>query len=315
MNKIKFLFLLITGMIFYSSCSTTDVPVEDEITVNKEVSNYENKELTAYQVKLETLNAQLFTSPNETRGFRSFFKKFLAIVISDAIGAVAGGSIGGAAGAATGAILASATAAFIPADRIEIVTRSEDNPDEDRHGMNDPEFALSHTLIPPNPNKPSNPTIEDSIGYYHNVVLLGLNHTLPSKTVDLDTLIVRVAGLTYNSYHTTQKDVIDNLRSNQQYYEKLTRKIMPYIELDDNLSKIILRFKLQYPELVDQLSVIETFLSGLMNIDYVENNGEYLNQALDLLENTQMDSTIKQDVRNSLIVANSSYQLWEASED
>ena len=56
------------------------------------------------------------------------------------------------------------------------------------------------------------------------------------------------------------------------------------------------------------------FIEGLCNIEITNNDGEYLNKALALLNKAAMDATTKRDLRNALIVANASYQLWTSSE-
>lgn len=41
-----------------------------------------------------------------------------------------------------------------------------------------------------------------------------------------------------------------------------------------------------------------------------ENDGEYMNKVLDIIQNASLDDQTKQLLRNAVIVGNASYQLW-----
>lgn len=315
MKKITYLLLIVIGMVFYCSCSTEDITNETEPTVQSTVYEPETQALIDFQTELAALNEQMFTGQSQTRGLSKFMKRFLAVVCCDALGGGLGGCAGGIPGAAVGAITSSVAAAIAPEDKLPAIFRSTDDPTTNMLGMNDPDIALSPNLIPTTPTNPTGPTIEDSIGYYHNVVILALNNTLPSENVDIDTLIENVAELTYKSYHTTQKAVINHLKANESFFVQLTSNIMPNIKYDNDFSDIIKRCQLQFPEQAEKLKTIEIYINGLTNIEITDNDGEYLNKALALLNASAMDPTTKRDVRNALIVANASYQLWESSEN
>lgn len=307
MKKLKCFLLLIVGIIMVSSCSSTE-EIDQIEPQTYQAYDTDRQELVEFQVKLDSLNQQMFPNQNiETRGFKDFFKKFVAVVISDAVGGMFGASAG-PAGAAAGAILSSAIAAFVPAESISFL--STDDPYDTDVNVNLPEIALGTNLVPSTPSPTGSDAIEDSIGYYHNFVLHALNNNLPEGPVDLDTLIEKVADLTYVSYHTTQKAVIDNLKANQPQFEKITG-IMPNVGLYDDLHTMMRGFIRQFPGQAQELSVLETFLEGLINIEVTDNNGEYLNAALELLNNSSMNAKIKQSLRNALIVGNASYQLWD----
>ena len=315
MKKITYLILIVIGMVFYTSCSTSEITEEPESTVQSDIDKPEDPGIIDFQIELATLNKHTFTGQPKTRGFRDFMKRFVAIVTCDALGA-GFGLIGGAPGVVTGTITASLAAAIAPESQIDIFgfTRSGDEPSESMHGVNDPEIALSPNLIPTVSSNSAGPSIEDSIGYIHNVVVLALNHDIASVPVDLDTLIEKVAEQTYQYYHTTQKEVINHLKANQSLFENIIRNIMPNVTVDNDLSDLIHRCQMLYPDRAEKLRTIEIFIEGLCNIEITDNDGEYLNKALALLNKAAMDATTKRDLRNALIVANASYQLWTSSE-
>ena len=90
---------------------------------------------------------------------------------------------------------------------------------------------------------------------------------------------------------------------------------MPNIHEAEDIATMIERFQQQYPEHAPLIRVLETFLNGLSNIKPTNNDGEYLNKALALLDTIPMRSVVRQNIQNAIIVANASYQLWKLPED
>ena len=66
----------------------------------------------------------------------------------------------------------------------------------------------------------------------------------------------------------------------------------------------------KYPNKQGELTLLETFFSGLNNIDVDENDGDYLMKVLKLVDNSELSEEIKRNLRNAFIVGNASYQLW-----
>lgn len=184
----------------------------------------------------------------------------------------------------------------------------------DAGALQDP-LLLASTIIPAVPVNGRFYTIEDSIGYYHNKVLLSLKSDICSETLSLDTLIVKVADETYQPYKTNHATIVNNLQASKSSFDKITNDIMPNIHQDADIDAMIERFKEQYPNRVWFLDILKSFLNGLSNIEPSDNDGEYLNKVLALLETTPMRPNAKQSIRNALIVTNASYQLWDISEE
>lgn len=71
----------------------------------------------------------------------------------------------------------------------------------------------------------------------------------------------------------------------------------------DNLKKT-------YPNLRSKFSVVREFMSGLSNMDIDENDGNYAQKIIDLINNSNLDEDSKKELRNAIIIGNASYQLW-----
>ena len=314
MEKIKYLIFFAIGIFLCCSCGNSDVTEKTELTTQYTVYDSEEQEYMDFQAKLEALNEQTFIEQDATRGLSRFFKKFLAVVACDALGSGIG-SVGGPVGIATAAITASLAAVITPVEQIGIFTRTNEYLTGRTIGMNNAGYALANNLVPANPINGKYYTIEDSIGYYHNKVLLSLDSDISSRTLDLDTIMVKVADETYQSYKTSKTVIISNLKANQTSFDKITTNIMPNIHEAKDIATMIERFQQQYPEHAPLIRVLETFLNGLSNIKPTNNDGEYLNKALALLDTIPMRSVVRQNIQNAIIVANASYQLWKLPED
>ncbi len=65
-----------------------------------------------------------------------------------------------------------------------------------------------------------------------------------------------------------------------------------------------------YPNLSSKLSVVREFMLGLANMDINENDGNYAQKVIELINNSNLDENSKKELRAAIIVGNASYQLW-----
>ena len=293
-----------------SSCKeeANDLTQKSIITESKYVSN-----------QIDSLNIALFPDQYEpTRGWKQWYKKIAAIAIIDAVGAVMGTfySSNPAVGAGV-AIVASAAATFIPSDNIYYLSPTRASDDLCIVGslspMNPADFSLVN-LVPENELGNPIPQIEDSIGYYHNLVLLDINNIIDSIG------------------NTTMEAIIDSISERVSiYYDIPVSEVQEAIDSQDSLYSFILINKdslisntgntyifntlgTQFPTHAQDFLIMRSFFNGLNNLNVQGNDATYLRYTLNLIQSSNLPSTTKQRLRDAFIVGNASYQLWHSEE-
>lgn len=314
----KNLILFAIGLVICCSCSsfeTSDAPsllISPKASSQTYPSNVDDQNLIAVENRLDSLNRAMFSEEIPTRGWKDFFKRFISVVVADAVGGMFGSSCG-PVGTATGAIVASAVAAFVPAENIYI-SRSCDNDNGDIPQMNPPAISLSSDLVPSQSTGTTN-TVEDSIGYYHNMVLMSVNGNISNNDRNIDSLIVKLADISYKTYNTSREVVLNSLNENRQFYETIVSYIVPQQNQEPSLDEVFALWMSLYPDNSQKLSVLKSFFKGMYQIGINENDGDYLNKVLEIINNSSLDRKTKEDLRNAAIVGNASYQLWNVEEN
>jgi hypothetical protein len=305
------LFLILTFVL--SSCKETDevlpqsiVPTESECT----------REL---QQQIDSLNISLFPEQyDQTRGWKQWFKKIAAIAVVDAVGAIMGTfySSNPAVGAGV-AIVASATAAFIPSDNISFMAPTRATSETTVVGtlseMNPAEISLVD-VVPEDELGNSPSQLEDSIGYYHNLIMLDINNIIDSVG------------------NTTMEAIIDSISEKVGiYYDIPVNEVQAAIESQDSLITFIITNRnslinnlgndnvfnvlgAKFPTHAQEFSAMRSFFIGLNNLNVQGNDATYLRQTLNLIQSSNLSSSMKQRLRDAFIVGNASYQLWKSEE-
>lgn len=308
------LFAFISMLFLLTSCSSrvevNDLPDTSEYYQS---SIRQNSELLAVNARIDSLNNVTFnTNVVESRAFFGFFKKFLAVTVADAVGGLFGSLIG-PVGTAAGAIAASGCAAILPTKNIGTISRSSDSPSGDSGFLptNSRDLAMKD-LVPPG-LEGGLVTSEDSIGYYHNKVLLDLKEYDDSIGLNRDVILEKVSLATSECYNYNVEAIRSSLQSNGQVYDKIANGDFSGDRFD-NLHALFDAWKTQYPEKYCELTILETVFNGISQLDVTENDGTYLSQILDIVDNSILDDISKQNLRNAFIVGNASFQLWNVSE-
>lgn len=112
-------------------------------------------------------------------------------------------------------------------------------------------------------------------------------------------------------YITTGSSNDNNTRSN--FFDSILYIKGTELEKCESLHEIFAVWKKQNPENDKELDVLEEFFNGIVNIDADENDGTFMNKALDIVDKSSLDETTKENLRNAFIVGNASYQLWNAN--
>ena len=303
MKKIIFSVCIIFS--FYACSSETDSLNEISLQSSEKTTKI-NPEVDCVHNQMLLLNNTMFSDYNETRGIRGFFKRFFAIVLSDAIGGMFG-SLLGPCGTAAGAILASSHAAVVPSNDIHIGANHSQTM-YNFSPMNSYDVALTNVVPISGQTLVSK---DDSIGFYHNLILLDLDKQFAGQTFTLDSVISKTAKYTAEIYNRDYKEIKVELSTNTNLYKQITSKEMS-VENFDTIHDFIDCWQKLYPEKKDELTLLETYFNGLINIKVGENDCEYLSKVLDIISKSNLDSTMKDNLRNAFIVGNASYQLWNA---
>jgi len=316
----KNIFYLIVGLILCCSCSSTE-SCDDIVSENLESNVVEQQnQLSTVQLQIDSLNQSLFVNSGvQTRGLRSFFRKLYAVVVCDAVGAVVGFTYANSVGAVAGLVLASGVAAITPLKNIklEATTRAEVNLPNNSSclmPMNGPNISMASSIIPTNINNMQQMTQSDSIGYYHNSILLSLNNSLKATDLCVDSMIVKVAEATCEEFDEPVDSVINCLNSNRSLYTNIIDKKLSSVDEYGSVHEVMDEWRKLYPDKSEKLSVLESFLEGIYNLDIDENDGTYLNKILDIISESSLDPDVKSSLRDAFIVGNASYQLWNTEE-
>lgn len=218
---------MLLGLFLFCSCSSSDS--FENVDVNNVMSeeSLQEDQLVSVQSQIESLNQEMFTSSNETRGFWKFFTKIVCTVFADAVGGLVGAGLSGGnpVVAASTAVSASGLVAFANNDKLSFNAHVKTNKKKKNGiidlGMNHDTLSINATLIPQESKYKQFVTLNDSIGYYHNVVLKDLSLSLASNDIQVDTLISKVALTTSKYYQTPVNDILVALKNKRSFFDGL----------------------------------------------------------------------------------------------
>jgi len=254
------------------------------------------------------LNISTFGPSVQTRGFGKWLRKVLGIVVSDAVGGIFGTFVGGPVGCIAGATAASGGVAGFGGTP-EIMTRATLG---NKLVMNKESVALNNVVLKNNTGMACQESaLCDSIGYYHNKVLLNMNNkNLLTPTTDIRTFNREVYINTCNvlgcEASLEEAEKVANNKEIVSLVENSPENFSNYEDMDVYLNNL----KKAYPNLSSKFSVIREFMIGLSNLDIDENDGNYAQKIIDLINNSNLDEDSKKELRNAIIIGNASYQLW-----
>lgn len=157
---------------------------------------------------------------------------------------------------------------------------------------------------------------KDSIGYMHNLLLTDLKSELTPADLSIDSLIIKVPQTACKYYNDEPLNVvIANLSEKRPFFEKIQCMERKGVDTYNDVDDIVNDWKSNFPECSEDLNVLGSFIKGLSNLEVEENDGEYLNKVLELIDASSLDDTKKNELRNAFIVGNASYQLWNTEKE
>lgn len=288
----------------FSSCNNEEV-AQQENNVEKLA---QEEELVSLQNQITDLNTSTFGPTVQTRGFGKWFRRVLGIVMSDAVGGMFGSLIGGPVGCIAGATAASAGVAGSGAVPT-FMTRAGI---PEKLPMNQKALALENVVLDNNVGILNKETaLYDSIGYYHNKVLIDMNNKGKLTSIkDVRALNREIYINTCNElgYEVSldEAEKVVNHKEIVALVENSSDNFSDYEDMDKYLNDL----KKAYPNLSSKLSVVREFMLGLANMDINENDGNYAQKVMELINNSNLDENSKKELRAAIIVGNASYQLW-----
>lgn len=315
----KKVFISLTLLVcILSSCNKQ----EETLVTHPEESITEKAAMNELMLNLKEYNTSFLIehSHNQTRGLWGWLKRLARTVYADAAGGLLGASCG-PWGAVCGATISSAI--VFMADKIgdgsavhpplkPIITRGDDfgefggNPtgtDENYMNIN----ALNYTVLSSNSG-----LWADSVGYYHNSILMHLNEDQMldnNNSFFLNLTINRICqqadGMSANGRgSTTNSQLLSSISYSQ--LKTLLEDNTYSDSFDDFVNEIIAL----YPEHESELEFLKDYIEALCEIEQSQNNGTYAQGVLNLVHNSNISNTAKQRLGNAIIAGNASARLW-----
>ena len=239
-------------------------------------------------------------------GWVKWFKKIIGVTVADAVGGIVCSWFGPAGTAAGATATSGLVAAFLDEPVIEIYTRSKGD-DELFPPMNPDDKSMNNLF--PGDVSDELLTIGDSIGYFHNRILLDIKNENQGQKLSRDSILACIAQKTSEFYRVDKNEIKQDFANNKELFDFVAGGDYQSVNGED-LHDIIAAWIAKYPNKQGELTLLETFFSGLNNIDVDENDGDYLMKVLKLVDNSELSEEIKRNLRNAFIVGNASYQLW-----
>lgn len=242
--------------------------------------------------------------------FRDFFKKLVGVVRADAVGALFGGLYLGPVGGVAGATACSAVAVLCPSTAQEVSqpsSRSAVIPDDDPSiGVNEPNEALENTVC----QIGSSPSFADSVGYYHNRILLEYynNNDAPTPTENVDSIIVSIYAEAANIFNMSPQTLYYDTSAASCLNSFFDNKLYQQDE-DMTMSAYCSKLKVHYPEHSMDLDVFEQIMEGILNIPNIDESN-YVEKVIAYIQASNISQSHKESLINATLVGNASAKLW-----
>lgn|GEM_PF-1650998 len=293
MKKIFFIVSITLATITAFSCSNDETE-----TANNDHSATEAKQIVNLQ-KLQNDMANLtkewqtkqplaITRSEKNSNFTNNMTNSISITGADLAGAFIGANIGGI-GALVGGALASGVAYW----------------ERERYGNKG--FAFS-TIVPNNTiifKDKSTATMIDSIGYYHNKILMniGEKRLADAEIEDIEELIINSAIEVTGNTTDFNKPELRNNECTIFFIKNISR--LNAAKTTDDFCKILSESNQISKE---EINIIKTYIDGLATID--NTNGEYTKAVINTIDNSDINPETATSLKNSVLVGNASQKLW-----
>lgn len=333
----KLLFIMFTlSMIAFTSCSNEENFAELSKGNGTEVNDsimqtaQKNMELLKLKHDINNYNFSIFNQESETRGIKKFFKNLwnkvltnpwiatIVTISADALGGLVTGGFGAASSGIIGfAIYDGITDVKIVPMPNHINTRlGTTSP----NGTNIPDSLLNNEDVIFKNTVPELSYQEcfanDSIGYYHNKILYGifsdkekLNEFVnKDQQAQAEAIINEMKNIPYiqNIYGTelNNQAIITSGINIANSVKELAQKV----DTEEEFLNGLIELGLTDIQVID---VLREVIEGLSKIDPSTDSGEYYQNILDMVANSDIDINIKQQLADGIIIGQASNHLWK----
>lgn len=316
MKKIFIILAVLSVSIAFHSCSNDD-DVMTTRTVQEENTGADIDPAYASLLdELDSLNARMvfnedkvYTNYETRRSLKNLFKKILHIVKGDIAGAIAGSKISPGTGTVVGAVVGSLEAALTYDDNEHVVV-------SEQQAANTTKFNVNGRAMPTITGAWSGslqPTRLDSMGYYHNAVIVGENKvgfpnenfTNTYKMVE-DITVAATEKLNYTSSQLSIRDmelINRDMMMLQNVFEATLAADFDETVYNEKMAET-------FPEYTKYFSVVNRFLTGLTALETVTEQNAYIKSFAARIRNSALTVEDKQVLGAALSVGVGSYALW-----
>lgn len=328
MKQNKLSNLLMMGFLVISVVFTSCTNEEEAINHKKR-----NNETALAQLRLNITNLNKKWQPSSSRNsmylrkksLKGFFSRLINVVVSDVGGAIKGAingenilkSAGKASAKAGVKAIVDTTNELLNSDDVQPAPFRIRKKSDESISILDFINSSENVLVDIVPEQSDNDmdTALDSIGYYHNKVLLEL--------------FTENDNIRYWKNLSTEElsDIIDEALVDVNLFDdiiigKSSDQLSDMLAFCDNLSDIIDDYSnstdfcdalsLQYPDIADALSVISIYMEGLQVNLGTDNVALYTENVLSLVAESYVNTEMKYILRSGIVVAMASAKLWIA---
>lgn len=325
--------MLTLSVIAFASCSNDDNILEPQERITAEVNDsvlqivQQNLELSKLQSNINSYNFNYIEKQNpNTRSIKNFFKNFfrkpwklIATIAADAVGGV----FGGVAGGVTASGIVGCAVAF-EVTKIAIVPMP--NNIGARHilgttgGINIPDSLLNSEEVIFGNVVPDNSYMEcyanDSIGYYHNKILYEIfsDNAKLDEFMNMDkqaqayAIVEEMKNTPY--LRDTYGSALDNTTNinNGIVIAEAVIELAETAETEDEFFDGLANLGITDANVI---AVMKEVLNGLYNIDPTTDSGEYYQDVLEIVANSNLDINMKQKFADGIIIGQASNHLWK----
>lgn len=325
--------MLTLSVIAFASCSNDDNILEPQERITAEVNDsvlqivQQNLELSKLQSNINSYNFNYIEKQNpNTRSIKNFFKNFfrkpwklIATIAADAVGGV----FGGVAGGVTASGIVGCAVAF-EVTKIAIVPMP--NNIGPRHilgttgGINIPDSLLNSEEVIFGNVVPDNSYMEcyanDSIGYYHNKILYEIfsDDAKLDEFMNMDkqaqayAIVEEMKNTPY--LRDTYGSALDNTTNinNGIVIAEAVIELAETAETEDEFFDGLANLGITDANVI---AVMKEVLNGLYNIDPTTDSGEYYQDVLEIVANSNLDINMKQKFADGIIIGQASNHLWK----
>ena len=295
MKKLFFAASIILASMTMYSCSNDETETTTAKSVNE---NLQKKGLQELQSNIANLNKEwqdkrpiVLTRNELTNQITETATNSISITGADLAGAFLGAYLGcGVPGAIIGGAAASAIA-YWERETYGYSTKIEID-----------YYVPANSLIFKN-NEIA--TKADSIGYYHNKILMniGENKLTNASIDDIEGLVINSAiEIMGNTIESNNKKLRNNICTD--FFKKKITRLNTAKTTEEFYDKISEVGKISK----EKLEIIKTYMDGLNNID--NTNGEYSKAVERIIDDAEISTETATNLKNSVLVGNASQKLW-----